>query len=238
MRLSAFVFALALSISRAYAGLGVEGAGNTNSGSTISSITVSLTTTLAANEIIDVFVQLKGPAGYVTVTSISSSNTSGWALRAQAQSGSTADLEEWKGNAVGTLAGDTLTINFSGNSDFTTVAAFGISGANASAPFDTNGALPYQVAGGPATISTSNANDIVFAGYNFASTPTPTAGAGWTFIYNANYLLVEYQIVSTTQSSLSAAIGTGNTDENNSIGDAIVQASSSVCSRKLRGVGC
>jgi hypothetical protein len=223
----------------AWAAIAIDGTpvdSNINGNNT--SITVTLTTP-SSLDIIDIFVTTNGGAsGYPGVSSISSSNTTGWSQRASVTSGSSHVLQEWQGKAAAPLSSEVITINLNLTSTFTTASAIAITGANQTTIFDSNGALPATASSGNVAITTSNANDIVLAGYAFANNTTPSAGGGWTQLLGANYMLVEYQIVSTTQSSLSATIGTGDGDENNGIGDAIMQAAAAVCQRQLRGVGC
>jgi hypothetical protein len=57
------------------------------------------------------------------------------------------------------------------------------------------------------------------------STASPTAGAGWAGISGANYQLSEYQIVSSTQTSLAVSLTTGAGDIQAGLADAVVQAS-------------
>ncbi|HJU18994.1 MAG TPA: fibronectin type III domain-containing protein [Stellaceae bacterium] len=66
-------------------------------------------------------------------------------------------------------------------------------------------------------ITTSNANDFIFTTYRGAQ--TETAGAGWTQISGSDYLLTEYQVVSTTQTNL---VPIGGSGVEQGIGDAIV----------------
>jgi hypothetical protein len=160
-----------------------------------------------------------------TVSSISSPNTSGWARRVQTIHSGQNILEEWSGKAASPLSSETITVNFGGSSSYTTIAAFGVNGANQTTVFDPNGALPNTsvTTGTDALITTTNANTVVVAGYNFGTTTTPTPGTGWTAIFGGNYMLVEYQIVSSIQSSLDAHIGTGAGDQTNAIGDAVTK---------------
>jgi hypothetical protein len=80
------------------------------------------------------------------------------------------------------------------------------------------------VQSGDITLSTSNASDFILGAYRFSSTPSPTAGAGWTQISGADGQLVEYKIVSAVQSKLDIVIGTGSGNDNAGIGDAIMSA--------------
>ena len=117
--------------------------------------------------------------------------------------------------------------NFSGNitvtpasSAFTAVTAFGIGGAPSTSYFDPNGSLPVESTGTILSITTSNANDFIFANYA-TSNASSTAGSGFAAISAAaNFQLVEYVIVSTTQSGLSA--GMGGSTPNGGILDAIL----------------
>ncbi len=88
--------------------------------------------------------------------------------------------------------------------------------------------VPATAATSTGTITTSNANDFVFAAYRFASDATPSAGSSWTAINaSGGYYLSEYQITSATQTGLVATASTA--DENGGIVDA-VQAGSSTTS--------
>jgi hypothetical protein len=82
------------------------------------------------------------------------------------------------------------------------------------------GPNPGSASGG-GTISTSSANDFIFAAYRMSSIQSPTAGDTWTQISGADYLLTEYEIVSSAQSRLISPIGTGNGNQTQGIGDAI-----------------
>lgn len=132
------------------------------------------------------------------------------------------------------------TTNFSGNITITlsgtqscTVDAWGISGADTTAsvtsgnaPFDANASMPYSTTNNAVSgASTSTANDFIYA---IVSSPsTDTAGTGWTLIpgSGANYLTCQYQIVSSTQTGLSGATGSGTGNDTGSILDAIRGAS-------------
>jgi hypothetical protein len=121
------------------------------------------------------------------------------------------------------------TTNFSGNitvnlsaSDYVTVIAFGVGGAATSNYFDPNLASPVVGTAYPGSITTTNANDFIYAIIG-ESTGGDAAGSGYTRIgSSANYNCTEYQIVSTTQSALSVTIGTGAWDV--FMADAIIAA--------------
>lgn len=187
------------------------------------STTVNLTTSVA-NDVIIVVVTVND----VTVSSVTASNISGLTLRKrQAISGGGFYIEEWYGVASGTLSSETITINFSGTTSLATIDAFGISGADTSTIFDSNGALPDGQTTSHCSITTSNADDFLIGCYRLAGT-TPTEGTGWTKISGADYQLTEYKIVSATQSAIDVPIGTGDGGQNAGIGDAVIQAGAAV----------
>jgi hypothetical protein len=99
-----------------------------------------------------------------------------------------------------------------------------VKGANFTSPFDPNGSLPATAATGNVTLSTTNANTVVFAGYRQSSAGSPTAGSGFTGISTGGcFSIAEYKVVSSAQASLNMALTTGNGDQNGGIGDAITQ---------------
>jgi hypothetical protein len=184
-----------------------------------SSTTLSLTTA-NANDVIIAAVTVNG----TTVSSISSGHLNFTLRKREQVSGGSYYLDVWYAVAPVALSAEAITVTLSGSSAYCTVDIFGVSGANTSAIFDSNSSLPTAVQSGDVTLSTSNANDFIFGAYRFASTPSPTAGAGWTQISGANYQLVEYQIASAVQSKLDVVIGTGSGNDNAGIGDAIMHA--------------
>jgi hypothetical protein len=76
-------------------------------------------------------------------------------------------------------------------------------------------------AGVNATVSTSNANDFIYA-FIADQAGSGSAGSGWTSIFSGNFLNAEYQVVSATQSSLACTLGSDATQV--AIGDAIQAA--------------
>lgn len=134
------------------------------------------------------------------------------------------NFEEWRGVAAGTLSGVSVTANLSGNAVGAVIIAFAVSGANTSSSYDPNGSLPASATNlnntpptvPAATISTSNANDFIFAaiGSDSGTTTAPYGDqAGFTNIVNGTFFNTtsfntvnidsEYEIVSSTQSGLS-----------------------------------
>lgn len=127
-------------------------------------------------------------------------------------------LEVYSGTYASALSSEVITITNSNSSGFMTIDGFAVTGQNG---FDVNAALPWQKSTGQASITTSNANDMLICAYRFAGTASPTQGTGMTKISGADFMLTEYKTVTATQSSFSCPIGTGDTDENASIGDAV-----------------
>lgn len=183
--------------------------------------TVNLTTVAA-----DCLIVLVVTINHATVTGVSSANTTGWALRKRQDVGdSNFVIEEWAGVAANPLSGETITVTFNTAPSFMTIDAFGISGADTTTKFDSNGALPDGQSGANlCSITTDNADCFLLGAYRFGGTGSPTEGAGWTIISGANNQLTEYKIVSAPQSGLSVTIGTGNGDQNAGIGEAFIQA--------------
>jgi hypothetical protein len=132
--------------------------------------------------------------------------------------------------------------NTSGLGGFASCVAFGISGSATSSYFDPNLSSAVTVSGGgSAQITTTNANDFIFA-YQASNNNTTTAGAGWTLIQDGTlYQGAEYQIVSSTQTNLTPTWSGAGTITG-TIADAIISGSAPPptghCARLLLGVGC
>jgi hypothetical protein len=188
-----------------------------------SSTTLSLTTANANDVVIAVVT-----VNTTTVSKISSAHLNFTLRKREQVSGGPFYLEVWYAVAPAALSAEVITVTLSAALGspypYCGVNIFGVSGANTSTIFDSNPSLPAAVQSGDVKLSTSNANDFIFGAYRFGSTPSPTAGAGWRQIPGAGYQLVEYQIVSATQSNLDVAIGTGSGDVAAGIGDAIMHA--------------
>jgi len=125
------------------------------------------------------------------------------------------------------------TSNFSGSitvvmgaAQYTTVTAFGVSGAATSNYFDPNASLPATSGNAAAlpTISTSDANDFLFVNYEPSNGPPYTAGSGWTLINGSLYQYVAYKIVSSTQSNLTPPLAASGGSVNTATVDAIISA--------------
>jgi hypothetical protein len=150
---------------------------------------------------------------------------------------SSAGIGLWYAKAAGTLSSEVITVAFGGTSGFIDIFAFGISGADQTTIFDTDGSLPgaNSVANSDITVTTSNAIDILLSLYGFSSTSDPTAGAGgWVQIGTSSggFFLVQYKLVSATQSGADVPIGTGTGNNNQAIIDAVMQSTSAVAQTK------
>jgi hypothetical protein len=143
-------------------------------------LTLSLTTTLP-NDIILIYVASEYPnQNTFAVSGINASVsfpfTRRWAYDNSGMSGGgTQQQELWW--AISPLPFNGLIqILFSGYVDDLDVYAFGVNGANLSAPFDTNSSLPNKLGynTGTGTISTTNANTMVLSFYGTPGTTDST----------------------------------------------------------------
>lgn len=251
MRKLAFIYLIACSllyagfqcfaqVSSTHAGLGKPAAGGpnltaldgsaqgTNPASMATSVVVTLTTA-NTNDIIVLSIEannFSGAGNALTVTSIVDTAGLTWTSRAISYNDVAFPIFEYYAISASALTADIITITFNNTTNFGIEAtAFGISGANTTTKFDSNGSLPVAPLTGPfdpLTYSTSNANDFIISHFRMASTANPTQGAGWTKIIGANFQLVQYRTVSATQASQPAAIGTGVGDSNGGIVDAFI----------------
>jgi hypothetical protein len=114
------------------------------------------------------------------------------------------------------------------------VIAFGISGANTSSPFDPNPSLPSSnsgntyVGGSPSvTASTSNSQDFIMGFLSTGDAPTTTITPGFTPISNQGFQVVEYKIVTLTQTNLVENYTLSNNEPWIAVADAVKAGSSS-----------
>ncbi|MCK1679540.1 hypothetical protein IVA87_08710 [Bradyrhizobium sp. 147] len=185
------------------------------------SLAVGTLTTSSGNVVVLVAIQLNG----TPVDSVTDTGGHTWQRRTTAG----ADpfiIELWWTTSVAAF-NNAITVSLgAGDSSFLTATAWGISGADTSTPFDTNGALPNTGTSGARSITTSNANDFLIHCARL-NTGNGTPATGWTEIQdNTDFCLVQYKIVSATQSALS--VDTGGETNNGSIADAIQQAGAPV----------
>jgi hypothetical protein len=130
--------------------------------------------------------------------------------------------EVWCGTANSNLSSEVITVTLGATATFWNLIVWGISGAINPTTFDPHAGLPYQ--GTAPVVSTTHANDFIFAGINCGGSAVPTAGSGWTAVQPGNYNFMEYQIVSSPQTSLSvttAGTGGGACGTTNTIAHAI-----------------
>jgi hypothetical protein len=149
------------------------------------------------------------------VTSITSTSSLTFSRRTQQAGGTSAEL--WSAKSAAALSNEVITVNTTGSSYFVFAAA-AFSGSHFASPFDSNGAIPATSAAA-ISFTTSNANDILIGA---ALSNNSGAGSGYTQLYDANLMLFEYKIVTTTQSGLTMTNG-GASAIGPSVGDAIIQ---------------
>jgi|SRR5581483_2238836 len=204
--------------------LALEGTPVHNNATSGSSLTTGAFTTTQAAEIF-ISVTING----TSVSSISGGSLT-WSLRKRQSDPTTVNfIEEWAAQASGALSSVQFTLTLGGSTSFITTDVYAFSGQDTSTIWDGDAGIPYSAQSDPITFSTSNANDSVIASYRMGSTASPTqgniGGSAATKISGADFQLTEYRIVSTTQSSQTATIGTGAGNANAGIVDAIMQAS-------------
>lgn len=199
------------------------------------SFATSALTTANAGDVIVAFVMGRKVGG-VAVTSLSTTGVvwQGTARKTVSFNAGLGDLELWYGVASATLTAQATTINLNGTPLIALASVFGVSGANTSSISDSNVSLPATATGSssvPTTssVSTSNANDIIIAGVGELSNTTQGAGTGFTLIdaftgAGTTGIGSEYQVVSSTQSSISVKFTLSSTNWA-MIVDAIQQAS-------------
>lgn len=199
-------------------GLALDGSVHGNA--TASSVAVSLTTSNANDDIFVVVTTNGGPVTSVTASGLT------FTLHKNGFFTANQYLEIWCAKNAGILTAASITVNNTA-SGFTTVDALGVSGADTSTVFDGNGSIPNitTVNGADAIISTNTANCFLLGCYRQSTTASPTAGPGLTLISGADFQLVEYQIVSATQTNFDFTKTTGTGDSRVGIGTAIIQAS-------------
>lgn len=174
-------------------------------------------TTANSNDIIIAIATVNGGP----VTGISGGSLT-WNFIAESE-GSADQLEMWYAVAASPLSSEAITITQT-SSAFITADVFGISGADTSTIFDANVSTPAVSPTAILSVSTDTADTFIVVGYRFGSEATPTEGTGFTKISGADFQLSEFKIVSSTQSSLSMAIGTGNGDQNGGVAVALIIA--------------
>lgn len=176
-------------------------------------------------------VALGNPDTTAGISSISASagTFAGFAERTHSGTGTGNNIHIWSSTfSGGALSSVDITVTYSASMNFSTISVFAIAGNDTGSIYDGDASIPGNNTTGTLTFSTTNANDLVVAGYRFGATASPTEGSGgWTKIHGVNFLLTEYQVYSATQSGTTATIGTGDTDENGGVVDAVKQGAGS-----------
>lgn len=221
--------------------LAIDGnATGSNSTGTATSVVSGTLTTVNTNDIIVALAFNSNAPNAIlrTVSSVTATGLSFTKRSAIANSTGFFDLEVWWAPATSTFSG-TITANWSGVVDDTTINVFGVSGANTSTPWDANASLPKTLssptgsAAAPSVtgVSTSNANDMLLGFVGGGGAVVETAGAGFTLINTVSSAAgitsaSERNVVAATQSSITVAFGTTftNTIPWLMIADAIVAA--------------
>lgn len=269
-RVSRILAALAVLIgfgwSQGHAALTIDGTAK-NIGTGVSSFTVTLSTTLT-NDIIVVLGSCESAGGAVSVSSVSGGGLT-WARRGTTFQYSNATpgghIDVFWALAPSALSSTVITLTLSGTTDDCSAVAFGVNGANTTTPWDTNVSIPATASSaGSATpsvggVSTTSANTMLlgFFGQGNGAAPTsPTAGTGYALVDPTNgcapngsgsfssNACVQFQVVSSTQASVTVAFGSSVGGPQGIIADAIQQASGgggATCvkgSLALMGAGC
>jgi len=151
------------------------------------------------------------------------------------------DAEVWYAIATSPLSSVLITVTLTGATDDASIIAFGVSGANTGTPWDAHPALNTAQSTASTvpsvSVTTSNANDMIlgFTGIGQAgsSSTAESTIAGFTMIQeqlnsagsDSSLAAAEYELVSSTQTSISVAFSAANTNWV-MIGDAIQSAAS------------
>lgn len=203
--------------------------GSAASGAVGSPITFSLTTT-QTNDIIYVF----GFSNSILVTAtIADTANLTWNSRYSFNASGNGWVNAWWAVAPSILSGDTITIVATG-STYSTYSGFAISGGNTSSPFDSNAAVPTTGSSGSLSgCATTATNTFMIGAFCLGGggvAPGPdTSPATWNIVYNNNFVLTEYLVASSAQSSFTInadGFGAGG-GTSGAIFDAIVPASAS-----------
>jgi len=215
-------------------------------------VSAALTTTVAA-DVICLLTWFEDENDAPHLPQVSSISGLTWTKRFRHEftnsNGLTTCVELWYATPNAVQSGATYTVTFTAATWKGYIFTWGVSGANTSAPFDTNGSLPAitdyvnATATGThnVTFSTTNAADMLIAiqAGQGGNVSLATPDSGWTLIDGDNtvgtslYLGAEYQVVSSAQSSVTQNVFSNNNSANwTAIVDAI-QASSANTKRSF-----
>jgi hypothetical protein len=193
--------------------------------------TSSCSATLTTSNSPDVIIAIQGGDGSCGTAPTATGLT--FSLRATESGGDGDCTQEWYAIASTTLS--SLSISCHEGASAGGCYYFGISGANTVSPFDSHSGLPCEshstTSSSPSCIiSTSNANDFLIGGASDGNGESWTAGTGFSLVTGTcasiSRVCAEYQIVSTTQTSLAVTFTLGTPNNFwDMVADAIVQAS-------------
>jgi hypothetical protein len=203
-------------------------------GSASGSATITTSSmTCAANDVIIVFVT---GASSSSVNSISDSLTTHLTYTSRCNtcdSHTSESIEEWYTTTGSSSVTLTITVTMSASGTYD-VYAFGISGANTAAPFDTHSGLPAEGHSGSAgtpsvSASTSNADDMIIGLEGHATSTVETVGtspSGLALIgnpqtANSQSLAAEFVIVSAAQLGTTVNFGSSTTGAWSMLVDAV-----------------
>lgn len=227
----------------------VNTASHTSAGFTSSPVVTTLAAAVSAGDTIVLILSAENNTGTLATTSITDNQSLSWTRRyTNIFTGGVATLyEEWAAPAVsGIGAGDlTVTTTYNATIHDGGQSLFSVTGVNA---WDANGSLPAvnNLLGGGATdnpsvsgVSTTAANTVVFGVIelpNGGAWSALTPGAGWTLAdswasrSDENcQIIVQYQVFTSPQSSISVAFsGPGFGSNNVVIADALAAGSTEV----------
>jgi hypothetical protein len=196
-------------------------ASTTGSASSGTSFACTGITTTLPNCVLVLFTCFNG-SGTISVSSVTDTAGLTWTKRTATSVGAQ-PIEEWYAIAASLLSSNVITVNLSAANGYANAIVVAISGANTASPYDTNVSLPALSASATSvSVSTTAANTIILGGLR-SNNATQTAGAGFALISGANFALVEYDIVSSAQTSLT--VTSSSSSCNGFIGDAIAAAS-------------
>ncbi len=206
--------------------------GTASSGpSKCSSTTTSCSVTLTTSGSSDVIILVVGMASSsATITSVTASGLT-FSDRKD-ETGNSQGIHEWFALTNSPVSSDSITVSRSSGSVNWNIMAFGVSGANTVNAFDSNPSLPCTATGASGrlgcTVSTSNPNDFIFGiGEQGGGSMTWTPTSGFALIINmppgTPKVNGEFEIVSSTQSSLAESVLSSSSNGWTWIGDAIQQ---------------
>jgi hypothetical protein len=95
---------------------------------------------------------------------------------------------------------------------------FEVRGADTANIFDDDASIPDEVTSDPATVSTDLADTMIVGAFRTLAAAA-TAGSGYTLVSAANFQLLEYEIVTATQTS--KTVNLGSSSSNGGVGTAV-----------------